>query len=290
MLPEHLTVSVIIPAHNEEAEIGNIVRGVLSVCPEVEVIVINDGSTDGTAQAAEGAGARVISHPYNLGNGAAIKTGIRASQRDIILMLDADGQHPPENIPRLLDKLDLYKMAVGARTSKSRVSRFRGVGNFIMRYFAMYLTDAYIADLTSGFRALYREIALEFIHLLPNKYSYPTTLTMSFIKEGYPVAWVNMDEIGRRKSGKSGVKPFQDGLRFISIMIRITMLFSPQRVFFPIGSVILTFGMVLSIRTIQKSILEPSAAMIVTIGIFVILFGLIAEQLAVIRREINRRY
>lgn len=290
MLPEHLTISVIIPAHNEGAEIGNIVQRIQTVCPTAEIIVINDGSTDNTADAAQQAGAKVISHPYNLGNGAAVKTGMRAAQNDVILMIDADGQHPPESIPRLLEKLDLYKMAVGARTPKSKVSQFRGVGNFFLRYFAMYLTDAYIADLTSGFRAFYRDLGLEFIHLLPNKYSYPTTLTMSFIKEGYPVAFVPMDEIGKRASGKSNLKPFRDGVRFLSIMIRITMLFSPQRVFFPIGSVVLAIGIYLSVFTIQRNVLEPSAAMVVMIGVFILLFGLLAEQMAVIRRELNKRH
>lgn len=290
MPPENLSVSVIIPAHNEEKEIGEIVRRILAVRSDFEVLVINDGSTDDTASAAEAAGARVISHPYNLGNGAAVKTGIREARNEVILMLDADGQHPPESIPRLLEKLDLYKMAVGARTPKSKVSRFRTLGNTFMRHFAMYLTDAHIADLTSGYRAIYRDVALEFIHLLPNKYSYPTTLTMCLLKEGYPIAWVPMDEISGRESGSSGIKPFRDGVRFLSIMIRITMLFSPQRVFFPIGGVVLALGIYMSVLTIRRSILEPSAAMVVMIGMFIILFGLVAEQLAVIRRELNRRW
>jgi glycosyltransferase involved in cell wall biosynthesis len=284
------SVTVIIPAFNEEEGIGNIVTAVKTSFPEFEILVISDGSTDNTAQVAEAAGATVIEHPYNIGNGAAVKTGIRAASGDIILMLDADGQHPPENIRHLLEKMDKHKMAVGARTWKSPVSAFRTLGNTVMRYFAMYLTDMYIADLTSGFRAVYRDVALEFIHLLPNKYSYPTTLTMSLLKEGYPVAWVPMDNIGKRKTGRSNIRPFQDGIRFMNIMVRITMLFSPQKVFLPIGMIFLLAGVYFAIDTIRRAILEPSAVMLIMIGVFVILIGLVAEQIAVLRRELNQRH
>lgn len=289
MLVNDAKISVIIPAHNEETGIGDIVRRIRAIGADYEILVVDDGSRDSTAQVAQEAGARVIRHPYNIGNGAAIKTGIREATGDIVVMIDADGQHPPEKIPLLLEKLSLYQMAVGARTAQSNVSQFRSVGNVIMRHLAMYLTNARIDDLTSGFRAVYRERLLEFIHLFPNSYSYPTTLTMSLLKEGYPVTWIPMDDIGKRKSGRSGIKPFRDGFRFIAIMIRIIMLFSPQKVFLPIGLFFLITGVVLSIYTIYIRILEPSAVMLVMIGVFVLLFGLIAEQLSVIRRELNRR-
>ena len=204
-------------------------------------------------------------------------------------MIDADGQHPPENIPLLLDKMDRFTMAVGARTRESRVSQYRSLGNLIMKRLAMYLTEAYIADLTSGFRAIHRDVLLEYVHLFPNTYSYPTTITMSLLKDGYPVAWVPMGTIGARKSGQSGVRPIRDGMRFIAIMIRIIMLFSPQKVFLPVGLAVLGLGAYLSVLTIQRERLEVSAVMVVMIGVFVLLFGLIAEQLSTIRRELNRR-
>jgi glycosyltransferase involved in cell wall biosynthesis len=235
MLPDGATVTIIIPAHNEGAEIGNIIHRIQAIDPAYDILVIDDGSRDQTAAVASEAGARVISHPYNIGNGAAIKTGSRHATGDIVLMIDADGQHPPESIPLLLEKMDQFTMAVGARTPRSRVSQYRSLGNTIMRRLAMYLTEAYIADLTSGFRAIHRDVLLEYVHLFPNTYSYPTTITMSLLKDGYPVAWVPMDSIGIRKSGQSGVRPIRDGMRFIAIMIRVVMLFSPQKVFLPVG-------------------------------------------------------
>ena len=290
MLPEDFSVSVIIPAHNEEAGIGKIVREIRAIGADFEILVVDDGSRDLTAQRAMDAGAtRVISHPYNIGNGAAIKTGARQVSGDVVLMIDADGQHPPENIPLLLEKMDRYTMAVGSRTSNSKVSSFRSFGNFFMRRLAMYLTEAYIADLTSGFRAIHRNVLLEYIHLFPNTYSYPTTITMSLLKDGYPVAWVPMDDIGKRKTGTSGIRPIRDGMRFIAIMIRVIMLFSPQKVFLPVGMAFFLFGIYLSIFTIRRNVLEPSAVLVVMIGVFILLFGLIAEQLSTIRRELNRR-
>jgi glycosyltransferase involved in cell wall biosynthesis len=284
------SVSVIIPAYNEAASIGQVVRAIRQLGPAFEIVVVDDGSQDATAQLAHEAGAsRVISHPYNIGNGASVKTGARAVTGDVVLMIDADGQHPPENIPLLLEKMNDYAMAVGARTRQSDVSRFRAVGNELMRHLAMYLTESYIMDLTSGFRAIRRNVLLEYIHLFPNTYSYPTTITMCLLKDGYPVAWQPMDSIGRRKTGRSGIRPLRDGLRFVAIMVRIIMLFSPQRVFLPAGMAILLFGLWLSAFTIQRDRLEASAVLVVMIGVFVLLFGLIAEQLSTIRRELNKR-
>jgi glycosyltransferase involved in cell wall biosynthesis len=286
---EDLSVSVIIPAFNEEEGIARIVSEIRQAGPEYEILVVDDGSKDNTAKAAKLAGAsRVISHPYNIGNGAAIKTGARAATGDIVVMIDADGQHPVKNIPLLLEKMDQYSMAVGSRTAKSNVLMFRSFGNYFMRRLAMYLVEGYIMDLTSGFRAIKREVLMEYIHLFPNTYSYPTTITMSLLKEGYPVAWVPMDDIGKRTTGKSNIRPWRDGVRFVAIMVRIIMLFSPQKVFLPVGMIFLIIGIYLSIFTIQRERLEPSAVMVVMIGVFVLLFGLIAEQLSVIRRELNR--
>lgn len=284
------TVSILIPAHNEGESIGAIVRQIRDINTDYEIVVVDDGSKDGTAEKARQAGAsKVISHPYNIGNGAAIKTGSRHVTGDIVVMIDSDGQHPPHRIPELVAKMQDYSMAVGSRTPKSNVSRFRDVGNQILKALAMYLTEAYIMDLTSGFRAIRRDVLLQFTHLFPNTYSYPTTITMCLLKEGYPVAWVPMDDIGKRQAGTSGIRPFRDGMRFIAIMIRIIMLFSPLRVFMPVGLITLAIGIYLSIFTIQRNQLEASAVMVVMIGVFVLLFGLLAEQISTIRRELNRR-
>jgi glycosyltransferase involved in cell wall biosynthesis len=290
MPPDARSVSILIPAHNEAASIGKVVGKIRELYPQFEIIVVDDGSRDQTAQVAQAAGAtKVISHPYNIGNGAAIKTGARAVTGEIVLMLDADEQHPPENIGLLLEKMDRYTMAVGCRTFNSNVSQFRSLGNFVMRHLAMYLTEAYIMDLTSGFRAIEREVFLNYVHLFPNTYSYPTTITMCLLKDGYPVAWVPMDNIQKRQSGQSGIRPWRDGMRFLAIMLRIIMLFSPLRVFLPSSLLILAFGIYLAIFTIQRDRLEASAVMVIMIGVFVLLFGLLAEQISTIRRELNRR-
>lgn len=157
-----------------------------------------------------------------------------------------------------------------------------------MRRLAMYLVEGYIMDLTSGFRAIHRDVLVRYAHLFPNTYSYPTTITMSLLKDGYPVAWVPMDNIRRRQSGISGIRPFRDGVRFIGLMLRIIMLFSPQRVFLPISTIFFAFGSYLSVITIIRERLEASAVLIVMIGVFVFLFGLIAEQLSIIRRELRQ--
>ena len=281
-------VSCIIPAFNEGEAICDVINRIFAISPDFEVIVGDDGSSDDTAEQAKKAGAVVVSHPYNIGNGAAVKSGIRASTREVVLLLDADGQHPPEEIPKLLEDLDQYDMVVGARSKKSQVSKFRSFGNWGLISIAEFLSGHKIPDLTSGFRAIKRDKVMKYIHLFPNQYSYPTTITMAMLKSGDFVKFVMLDTIIRRETGQSRIRPFRDGMKFINIMIRIIMLFDPQKVFLPIGFFLLTIGVVIAVvQIILKDTVTGSAVLTFLSGLFVLLIGLLADQIAAIRREIT---
>lgn len=282
-------VSCIIPAFNEGNAIAEVIGRLKTTYPDFELLVVDDGSSDNTARAAEAAGARVIRHTYNIGNGAAVKTGIRNATGDVVVMLDADGQHPPEEISRLLEHIGPYDMVVGARSTMAKVSKFRSFGNWGLIRIAEFLTGSRIPDLTSGFRAVKREKAMEFIHLFPNQYSYPTTITMCMLKTGYFVKFVPLDTIKRRELGSSNIRPFRDGMKFINIMIRIIMLFDPQKVFLPVGLFLFATGMIITAeQLITKLKVTGSGLMLFLAGLFIMLIGLLADQVAAMRRELNR--
>ncbi|MFC1855676.1 glycosyltransferase family 2 protein, partial [Thermodesulfobacteriota bacterium] len=220
-------ISVIIPVYNEAKRIPKVVKHVLEVLPTItenyEVFVINDGSTDDTKNAAEGAGATVISHPYNIGNGAAVKTGLRAASGDILIMLDGDGQHNPEDIHELVKYIKNYDMVVGARGTTSEVRLHRKIANKIYNSFATYVASFPIEDLTSGFRVIRAPIAKKFLHLLPNTFSYPSTITLATLITGQSVKYVKIKTFYR--SGKSKIKLIKDGARFFLIITKIATLF-----------------------------------------------------------------
>lgn len=283
-------ISVVIPAYNEAESIRDIVTEIrgLDGADKWEVIVVNDGSTDDTENAAREAGALVISHKYNLGNGASVKRGILASTGDVVVFMDADGQHPPSEIPNLLAHIDEYDMVVAARTRDSKVSRFRSIGNFALIQIAQFLSGHKIDDLTSGFRAMKADKLKEFVHLFPRRYSYPTTITLSMLSAGYFVLYVPMKSIKARAAGKSNIKPFQDGIRFINIMMRIIMLFNPQKVFLPIAAFFFISGTVLGVYdAFTKYRVEESTLLALLFGLFIFLFGMLADQVAHIRRELH---
>lgn len=282
-------ISVVIPALNEESTIGDIVTGILAVDPGYEVIVVDDGSTDGTAQAATDAGAVVISHPYNLGNGASVTAGSLAASGDVIVMLDGDGQHPPEYIPMLVGPIGEYDMVVGARTRKSKTSRRRSLGNFILNRIASWISGHPIKDLTSGFRAIKRKHLLEYIHLFPARYSYPTTITMAMIQGRHFVKYVPIDGIRRRHFGKSNIRPFSDFIRFVNIMMRVLILFSPQKFFLPLSGLSLILGASLGVyQLIEHGGLFGSSQLLLLSAVYFFCFGLLAEQIAVIRRMVGK--
>ena len=229
-----VSVSVVMPAKNEAGAIGGVVKALKALMEEVEVIVVNDGSSDDTAAVATAAGARVVSHPYSKGNGAAVKTGARAATGEVIVFMDADGQHDPADIARLLEKMAQgHDMVVGARQKGSQASVGRGFANGLYNRLASWMTGHRVEDLTSGFRAVRADRFREFLYLLPNGFSYPTTSTMAFFRAGYSVAYVPIH--AARRIGTSHIRLLRDGARFFLIIFKIGTLFSPVKIFAPVA-------------------------------------------------------
>src|SRR5690554_3425708 len=274
-----MTLSIVLPAKNEAAAIGNTVAGIVALLPNAEVIVVNDGSTDNTLEVAQAAGARVISHPYSKGNGAAIKTGARAATGDIIVFMDADGQHDPADIPRLLARLEEgHDMVVGARQKGSQASVGRGIANKLYNGLATYMTGHKIEDLTSGFRAVRADKFREFLYLLPNGFSYPTTSTMAFFRSGYSVAYEPIH--AAQRIGKSHINLLRDGTRFLLIIFKVGTLFSPLKLFAPISA--LLFGMATlwyGYTFVDAGRFTNMSALLYTGSIMIFLMGLISEQI-----------
>ena len=274
-----MAVSIILPAHNEAPSLGPLLRSIRDVLPDAEIIVVNDGSDDETADVAEAAGARVINHPYGLGNGAAIKAGARVAAGDVLVFLDADGQHDPTDIPRLLALLeDGYDMVVGARGVCSQASRPRLMANALYNWFASLITGHRIADLTSGLRAVHAERFRRFLYLLPNGFSYPATITMAFFRSGYPVAYVPI-KAGSR-SGRSHIRPLTDGIRFLLILFKIATLYSPLKIFFPVSAGFFFLGWGYYLYTyLSFGRLSNMTAMLLSASVLVFMMGLVSEQI-----------
>ena len=233
--------SIVIPARNEAEGLRNLLPRLAAVTQQGEILVVDDGSTDAPAQIARHNGARVIGHPYSMGNGAAIKSGARHAMGEILVFMDADGQHDPADIPRLLAKLDEgYEMAVGARQADNHASLGRRFANGFYNRLASWMTGYRIEDLTSGFRAVRARHFRKFLYLLPNGFSYPTTSTMAFFRSGFPVAYVPIRAAPR--SGKSHIRALHDGTRFFIIILKIGALFSPMRFFLPLSFIVLLVG------------------------------------------------
>jgi glycosyltransferase involved in cell wall biosynthesis len=271
-------VSVVIPAFNEEGGIGAVVAAMTARRAWREVLVVDDGSTDGTAARAEAAGARVVRHPYNKGNGAAVKTGIREAQGEVILLMDADGQHDPEDADRLVEKIGVYDLVIGARASKDQ-AWLRALGNAVFRALASWLTGRDIPDLTSGFRAARRERLLEILHLLPNGFSYPTTSCLALMKAGYNVTFEPIR--ARPRVGRSKIRALRDGTKFLLIILKIVTLYSPLKVFFPVSLASLLVGLVYGVwNVVLYGKIPAGAALALQLAVVVFLFGLISEQIA----------
>ena len=244
---------------------------------------MDDGSSDETGKIAEDAGATVIRHPYNIGNGASIKTGIRQARGEILVMLDADGQHPPENIPRLIEQIGPYDMAVGARTKASDSEAHRDIANKIYNKIASYVSGRKIEDLTSGFRAIKASAARGFVYLLPNEYSYPTTLTLATLRSGRSLIFVPFE--AKRRVGKSKIRLFRDGLKFLMIILKIATFYSPLKVFVPASILMFASGFFYGIFKIIvfDTRYGPTSAMLMTVSVVVFLIGLVSEQVAQLR-------
>jgi len=283
-----MKISVILPAKNEAEGLRSVLPALRACLPDAEVIVVDDGSTDDTAAVAAAHGARVLSSPYPMGNGAAIKRGARAATGEILVFMDADGQHDPAWIPKLLEKLEEgYDMVVGARDWAGQAGVSRGMANAFYNWLATRMTGYPVKDLTSGFRAVRAERFREFLHLLPNGFSYPTTSTMAFFRSAYPVAYVPIP-VARRVGTNSHIRPLKDGIRFLLIIFKIATLYSPLKLFAPAALLFFlagagyyaytyaTYG-----RFTNMSLLLFSAAVIV------FLIGLVSEQITSLmyRRE-----
>ena len=273
-----MKLSIVLPAKNESAAVGQTIAKIQQLQLAYEVIVVNDGSTDQTKQVAESAGAKVVTHPYSKGNGAAIKTGARTATGDIIVFMDADGQHDPQDIPHLLEKIEQgYDLVVGARQKGSQASVGRGIANALYNHLATYMTEQKVEDLTSGFRAVRADKFREFLYLLPNGFSYPTTSTMAFFRAGYSVTYVPIH--AAKRIGKSHIQPLKDGVRFFLIIFKIATLFSPLKMFLPIAILLFMIGTGWYGYTLwDAGRFTNMSALLYTGSIMIFLMGLISEQ------------
>lgn len=273
-------ISIVIPAKNEGRNLEGLLPRAREAQPEAEIIIVNDGSNDDTAEVARRHGARVLDHPYSMGNGAAIKTGARHAEGQIIVFMDGDGQHDPKDISRLLDKLDKgYEMAVGARQTDTHASFVRRIGNSLYNKLASIMTGYRIDDLTSGFRAVRARHFRKFLYLLPNGFSYPTTSTMAFFRSGLPVAYVPIRATSR--GGKSHIRLLRDGARFFIIIMKIGALFSPMRLFLPISIALFLLGIAYYgyTFTTQHRFTNMSALLFIS-SLIIFLIGILSEQIS----------
>jgi len=277
-------ITILLPAYNEEQSIAETIQAIKELYPALHILVVDDGSSDNTLRVAMDTGVDVWPHPYNIGNGAAIKSGLRCINTEWVLMMDADGQHSPEDIARLIEHKDNYDMVVGARTKKSKTSMHRDFANWFYNKLASYVTKFKIKDLTSGFRLVRTSTVRQFIYLLPNTFSYPTTLTMAYLRSGYSVKYVPIET--KIRVGKSKIKLLRDGTRFFLIITKIATLFAPLRIFLPISAMLFTTGCGYYLYTFhtQGRFTNMSNLMLST-SVIVFLMGLISEQISQMRYD-----
>jgi glycosyltransferase involved in cell wall biosynthesis len=277
-------VSIVIPAYNEADVIGAVVTSLAASAAWHEIIVVDDGSGDDTAGRAAAAGAAVVRHPYNKGNGAAVKSGIRRATGDFVIIVDGDGQHRPEDARRIASRLGEYDLVIGARAAATQATHTRRIGNGALNSLASYLTGRTIPDLTSGFRGARRDCLCEFIHLLPNGFSTPTTTTLAFIKAGYNVAFEPVE--ARNRVGDSKIRLARDGAKFFMIILKIVTIFSPLRVFVPLAAVTILSGLGYGLwNAVAHSRIPNGAVLLILFGVMVFLVGLVSEQISALRFE-----
>jgi glycosyltransferase involved in cell wall biosynthesis len=277
-------VSIVIPAFNEGEAIGAVVSNLGAAGPWREIIVVDDGSQDDTSTRAQAAGATVVRHPYNKGNGAAVKSGIRKAIGEYVLIVDGDGQHRPEDARRIVSRLGEYDLVVGARSRATQATHTRRFGNGALNGLASYLTGREIPDLTSGFRGARTAHLREFIHLLPNGFSTPTTTTLAFIKAGYNVAFEPIE--ARPRVGTSKIRLARDGAKFLMIILKIVTIFSPLRVFVPLSAGTFLLGVAYGVwNVIVHSRIPHGSVLLILFAVVVFLVGLVSEQISALRFE-----
>lgn len=278
-------VTILIPAFNEAAVIGKVLQDIRDVdLGDVEILLIDDGSTDGTADVARAAGARVIRHPYNVGNGAAVKTGLRNARGRFLVLMDGDGQHKASDLPALVRGLEEYDMVVGSRRRSGQAGLHRFLANGVYNRFASYVTEFDIQDLTSGMRAMHRDKALQFISLLPNTFSYPTTLTLAFLRSGLTIQYVPISV--ETRVGRSKIRLWRDGTRFLLIISRIATLFAPFRVFLPVSAFFFLGGFAYYLYTyFTAGRFTNMGLFLFTTSVVIFMMGLVSEQIAMMRME-----
>jgi len=283
------SVTIVVPAFNEGDSIGRVVNALRAAADWHEVLVIDDGSGDATAQRAAAAGARVIRHPYTKGNGAAVKTGIRQATGDFILIVDADGQHRPEDACRLVHRLGEYDLVVGARSPETQATATRRHGNALLNGLASYLTGRPVPDLTSGFRGARRTCLQEFLHLLPNGFSTPTTTTLAFIKAGYNVTFEPIE--AQTRLGRSKIRVARDGAKFFLILLKVMTIFSPLRVFVPVSAFSFILGTAYGVLNfVVYGRIPNGAVLLILFAVIVFLVGLVSEQISSLRFDGPRNH
>lgn len=281
-------LTILIPAFNEAETIGEVLEQLRTIYPSSEILVVDDGSKDETANIAAANGARLVRHPYNKGNGASVKTGLRNATRDLIVIFDADGQHDARDIEKLAECVGEYDLVVGARDENSQTDFGRRMYHHMLNMLATYLSGMRVPDATSGFRLARRAELLQFIHLLPNGFSTPVTTSLAYIKAGYSVKFVPTTML-KRQGGVSKIKPVRDGSRFIIIAFRMSTMFAPMKLFLPVSVALFAIALVYTVIDIlffsHRLFITNTAVLLFTMTILIFLIGLVAEQIAALRFE-----
>lgn len=284
-----MDISIVVPAKNEASALVKLLPELRKNMPDAEIIVVNDGSSDNTSEVCAESEVTEIVHLYSKGNGSAIKTGARAATGDVIVFMDGDGQHNPEDIPRLLERLNRgYDMVVGARQSGSQASVGRGIANGLYNRLASYMTGHRVEDLTSGFRVVHRNKFLQFLYLLPNGFSYPTTSTMAFFRAGYSVAYEPI--IADKREGSSHIRPLRDGVRFMLIIFKIGTLYSPLKLFVPLSFLVFAIGLsYYGFTFFSMGRFTNMSALMLTTSLIIFMVGLVSEQITALMYKDDER-